>query len=197
MADNPEKFKQMLQEHEKEAKDTKTHEDKKEEEKPDDHAALGSQGSVRTKKSVKQKRPPVDKQVAYLEFKRDLGKPIENSILQNREEIKHKRVVTKDLTQKINLIKTKIDSLQTKIDKKEEERKLNNKAARNQMAMEAFEDDDEGNEEIIDEEELVMLKDMKDLKRDYRDSYSKLKGFKQELSSLQTNIDAQKEQLIF
>ena len=42
-----------------------------------------------------------------------------------------------------------------------------------------------------------MLKDMKDLKRDYRDNYSQLKGFKQELQSLNFNIDAQKEQLIF
>ena len=65
------------------------------------------------------------------------------------------------------------------------------------MQMDAFDDDENENEEIIDEEELVMLKDMKDLKREYRESYSKLKGLKQELSSLQFNIDAQKEQLIF
>ena len=50
--------------------------------------------------------------------------------------------------------------------------------------MDAFDDEDGGDEEIIDEEELVMLKDMKDLKRDYRDSYSQLKGLKQELHTL-------------
>lgn len=139
----------------------------------------------------------MDKQEAYLEFKQDLGKPIENSILQNRDDVKQKRTVTKDLTLKINSIKGKIDLLNNKLEKKEEERKLNNRAARNQMQIDAFEDDENENEEIIDEEELVMLKDMKDLKRDYRESYSKLKGLKQELSSLQFNIDAQKEQLIF
>jgi len=139
----------------------------------------------------------LDKQEAYLEFKQDLGKPIENSILQNRDDVKQKRTVTKDLTLKINSIKGKIDLLNNKLEKKEEERKLNNRAARNQMQIDAFEDDENENEEIIDEEELVMLKDMKDLKRDYRESYSKLKGLKQELSSLQFNIDAQKEQLIF
>ena len=139
----------------------------------------------------------MDKQEAYLEFKQDIGKPIENSILQNRDDVKQKRTVTKDLTLKINSIKGKIDLLNNKLEKKEEERKLNNRAARNQMQIDAFEDDENENEEIIDEEELVMLKDMKDLKRDYRESYSKLKGLKQELSSLQFNIDAQKEQLIF
>lgn len=132
----------------------------------------------------------MDKQEAYLEFKQDLGKPIENSILQNRDDVKQKRTVTKDLTLKINSIKGKIDLLNNKLEKKEEERKLNNRAARNQMQIDAFEDDENENEEIIDEEELVMLKDMKDLKRDYRESYSKLKGLKQELSSLQFNIDA-------
>ena len=46
------------------------------------------------------------------------------------------------------------------------------------MQMDAFDDDENENEEIIDEEELVMLKDMKDLKREYRESYSQLKGLK-------------------
>lgn len=49
---------------------------------------------------------------------------------------------------------------------------------------------------IIDEEELVLLRELKDCKRDYRENYSKLKGLKQELNNLQANIDASKEQLI-
>lgn len=124
----------------------------------------------------------MEKQEAYLEFKQDLGKPIEASILQNREEIKEKRFTTKDLTVNINSIKGSIDKLSVKLEKKEEERRMNSRANRNQM--DAFDDDEDNNEEIIDEEELVILKSMKDLKRDYRDSYSKLKGLKQELSSL-------------
>lgn len=62
--------------------------------------------------------------------------------------------------------------------------------------MDAF-DDDVPQDEIIDEEELIMLKDLKDLKREYRDQYSNLKGLKSDLLSLQKNIDASKEQLIF
>ena len=60
-----------------------------------------------------------------------------------------------------------------------------------------FEDEEAPNEEIIDEEELMMLKDMKELKREYRDNFNKLKAYKQELRSLQENIDVSKEQLIF
>lgn len=189
----------MIAEKEQElAKEVKKTEESKKEEKHvegEEGTDPVTQGSVRSKLSAKpkEKRAPMEKQEAYLEFKKDLGKPIELSILQNREEIKVKRVLTKDLTVNINTIKTKIDKLSAKLDKKEEERKLTSKVARNQMQMDAFDDDEDNNEEIIDEEELVMLKDMKDLKRDYRDSYSKLKGLKQELSSLQYNIDAQKE----
>lgn len=50
--------------------------------------------------------------------------------------------------------------------------------------MDAFEDEDVNQDEIIDEEELVMLKEMKDLKREYRDNYSMLKGLKSDLVSL-------------
>jgi len=35
-------------------------------------------------------------------------------------------------------------------------------------------------EDIIDEEELVMLREMKDLKKEYRDMFSELKIYKQD-----------------
>lgn len=59
------------------------------------------------------------------------------------------------------------------------------------------EDEGGGNDEIIDEEELMMLREIKDLKRDYRDNFSKLKAIKQELASLSDNIDLSKDQLIY
>lgn len=109
--------------------------------------------------------------------------------------MKKKRSETKDLTQTINNAKRKIDSLSQHLEKKEEERKLQQQALRNEM--DAFADDDVQAEDIIDEEELVMLKELKDVKRIYRDNFTKLKGLKQEIASLQANIDASKEQMIF
>jgi hypothetical protein len=56
---------------------------------------------------------------------------------------------------------------------------LQNKTLKNELNLDAFgEDDDVPNVEIIDEEELVLLKEMKDMKREYRDNFSKLKGLK-------------------
>lgn len=42
-----------------------------------------------------------------------------------------------------------------------------------------------------------MLKEMKELKREYRDNFNQLKIYKSDLKNLQDNIDAAKEQLIF
>ena len=51
-------------------------------------------------------------------------------------------------------------------------------------------------EEIIDEEELVMLRKMKDLKKIYRDNFGNLKNSKNEFAEGQRQIDTIKEQLI-
>lgn len=141
---------------------------------------------------VPTKREAIDKQDAFVEFKEGSGKQIESTILSCRKDIKDKRILTKDLTERINNNKRMIDKLKSKLDSKEEQRRVENK----QNELE-FDEEDKVHEEIIDEEELVMLKEMKELKRDYRENFNVLKGYKQELKSLQENIDSAKEQLIF
>ena len=130
----------------------------------------------------KKKRAPIDKQEAYIEYKSDAGKKIEDSIIMSREDMKEKRVTVKVVTAKINATKGEIDKLKVKLDKKEEERKLQNRAMKNELAMDL--EDDVEQEEIIDEEELIMLREMKELKRDYRENFSKLKGLKSDINSL-------------
>lgn len=75
-------------------------------------------------------------------------------------------------------MKKQIDILKEKLDKKEEERKLEARVKNNE---ELFEDDDMPQDLIIDEEELMMLKEVKDLKREYRDKYGALKILKQDI----------------
>lgn len=116
-------------------------------------------------------------------------------IVLSRQDMKDKRGDVRDLTVKINATKVDIDKLKIRLDKKEEERKLQSKALKNDLDMDNFEDDVE-QEEIIDEEELIMLREMKDLKRSYRDNFSKLKGVKSDINSLQNNINTSKEQMI-
>jgi hypothetical protein len=70
--------------------------------------------------------------------------------------VKEKRIESKELTSKINSLKRNIDSTKEKLDKKEEERKLE---ARVKNQEELFDDEDGPNDEIIDEEELMLLRE--------------------------------------
>ena len=80
------------------------------------------------------------------------------------------------MTDAINKNKKEIDALKDRLDRKEEERKV-------RMNDEQLQQEDmfeEAAEEIIDEEELVMLRAMKDLKKNYRDSFNALKEEKRQ-----------------
>jgi adenosyl cobinamide kinase/adenosyl cobinamide phosphate guanylyltransferase len=72
--------------------------------------------------------------------------------------------------------------LKAKIDKKENERKLRF----HNDQLKADDDFAEAAEEIIDEEELVLLRQMKDLKKEYRDHFSQLKSLKQDHEDAQS-----------
>ena len=85
------------------------------------------------------------------------------------------------MTDGINKNKKEIDALKERLDRKEEERKV-------RMNDEQLQQEDmfeEAAEEIIDEEELVMLRTMKDLKKAYRDSFNALKEEKRQYSEAQ------------
>jgi len=60
--------------------------------------------------------------------------------------------------------------LKRRLDRKEEERKLRMNQELHNM------EDGNGSEEIIDEEELIMLREMKQQKKIYRDFFNQLKS---------------------
>ncbi len=49
---------------------------------------------------------------------------------------------------------------------------------------------------VIDEEELALLREMKDLKRSYRDQYEKLRQVKVAIQDAQSNVDNMKQQIV-
>ena len=120
---------------------------------------------------VKQKREAIDKQQAFIEYKQtNEGQTYEGSIRDRRNLIREKRAEIKNLTDQLNVKKGEIDELKDRLDRKEEERKM--RMRDEQMRSEdMFEDQAE---EIIDEEELVMLRQMKDLKKAYREQFHDL-----------------------
>lgn len=117
---------------------------------------------------------------------------LEGRIREHRGILKERRAEIKAITEGLNAKKAEIDALKTRLDRKEEERKV-------RLRDEQLKSDDmfeEQAEEIIDEEELVLLRKMKDLKKVYRDSFGELKNKKGEYAESQKSIDLIKEQLI-
>ena len=94
-----------------------------------------------------------------------------------------------------------MDKIKSRLDTKAEEKKAQLKSGGADFQQD-FDDDGMGGgngqiEEIIDEEELMLLKEMKDLKKNYRENFDKLKNLKVEVNDIQTNIDSMKQQLIY
>jgi hypothetical protein len=123
------------------------------------------------------KRAAIDKQEAFLEFKQtEEGISIEENILHFRATTKERRGDIKRVTDNLNKTKHDIDKLKAKLDRKEHER-------RQHLQQEQIKGEDEFGDEpedIIDEEELVLLREMKDLKKEYRDMFGDLKINKQD-----------------
>ena len=144
---------------------------------------------------------PIDKQTAFVEYKTltDEGKSLELAILQYREEVKQKKGVVKTLTLNINATKAEMDKVQTRLQQKQDEKRAAH-ARGDQFG--GFDDDEDGGGAgdgglVIDEEELALLREMKDLKKNYRDNYDKLKQAKVAIVDAQGNIDGMKQQIVF
>lgn len=117
---------------------------------------------------------------------------MEQAILQYREELKGKKQTMKTLTVSINATKGELDSVQGRLAHKQDEKR----AA--QQRNGEFDDEQEmfgaGNDNaiVIDEEELALLRELKDLKRSYRDQYEKLRQVKVAINDAQGNVDSMK-----
>lgn len=92
----------------------------------------------------------------------------------------------------LNSSKSFIDQLKAQIDRKEEERKIRHRDDQLHQT-DGFKDEPE---EIIDEEELQLLRKMKQYKQEYREKFSVLKNVKGELAEAQMQTDVLKEKLI-
>jgi hypothetical protein len=118
-----------------------------------------------------------------MEYKAEAeGKDLEDSIRDNRVELRAIKTAVKELTEECNAAKRNIDAVKVELDKKQDERK---QSMQNQMAAvddDEILDDDEAPQEIIDEDELALLQRMKELKKAYRHAYSQLRGSKDQVA---------------
>jgi hypothetical protein len=122
------------------------------------------------------KRKYMDKQKAFIDFKKDQeGKDLEDSIRENRVMLNEIKVAVKENTERCNSAKGRIDLVMGDLEKKQEERKQNMQNQMAQLDEDEILEDDEAPQEIIDEEELAFLQQLKALKKEYRAAFAELK----------------------
>ena len=115
----------------------------------------------------------MDKQVAFTEFKKEEeGRLLETSIRENRHELKTVKMQLKELTETCNKTKKNIDNVKSELDLKQDERRQNMQHHMAAQDDDDMLDDEDAPQEIIDEDELVLLQRMKELKKDYRAAYT-------------------------
>ena len=120
----------------------------------------------------------LEKPAAFLEFKKEEGKDLEDQIIINRKDYKEKKDKISEVTNLLTNIKIEIDESKIELDKKRE----NNK--------------EELKGDIIDEEEFGLIKKLNDLKKSYKLHYEEIKQIKSSLIIIKQNIDQMKLELI-
>lgn len=144
--------------------------------KEDDKDDLG------VKRQVKELWDYIPRNQAFIEYKADEGKNTEQNIKANQDELKTKKEEFNNLKEQCNRAKNEIDNLKTQLDKK------------NDQKQKSLELEDE--EDVIDEEEFNLIKEMKDYKKSYRNAFDRLKNVKGDIFLIQQNIDQLKQTLV-
>jgi hypothetical protein len=100
--------------------------------------------------------------------------------VQNRKDFKEKTIKVKTLEKEINNRKKEMDKLKEQLDKKHEVQKSEGEAAN----------------DVIDEEEFAILKELKEHKKIHKQNYEEYRNLKGELLVIKQNIDQLKQKLI-
>lgn len=94
-------------------------------EEDDNQTGVNAADAIRSKNKSK-KRKYVDKQSAYMEYKRDgEGQSLEESIKENRNELNSMKGTLKELTESCNSSMKDINIVKAELDRKQDERKQN------------------------------------------------------------------------
>jgi kinesin family protein 6/9 len=139
--------------------------------------------------NVEEEKTPVDRNAAYDIFKNTAGaESIQKMKEENRkylrvfsnilELLKEKKAAFKILTNKVNDAKKKIDSTKEKIDQKQQE------------------NPNQGDNDIVDEEEMLLYQTLKQVKQEYRESFEERKMAKSEIDFVSKAVENSRALLI-
>ncbi|XP_077997452.1 kinesin-like protein KIF9 [Glandiceps talaboti] len=144
----------------------------------------GSGGAVGDAGVTQRPSTPPLRTVAFEEFKHERGSEINRILTENKDILGQKKKLCRDLAKTINGTKQELDETREQMERKRSER------------LEQGEFVNEDGETVIDEEEFLLIKKMKDLKASYRADYEELKNIKSEVQYCQKLVDNCRQRLI-
>mmetsp|Transcript_62970 Transcript_62970/g.137582 ORF Transcript_62970/g.137582 Transcript_62970/m.137582 type:complete len:730 (-) Transcript_62970:80-2269(-) len=123
---------------------------------------------------------PMDRQSAFADWKVREGQAFEEAFEKNRVELKEKKAEMKDAMVAANNAKRKIDEAKERLMRKQADKGL------------------EGgrDEEIIDEEEYALIKNLKETKQQYRDAFEVHRAIKIDVVQIEHLMQACKRKLV-
>jgi kinesin family protein 6/9 len=144
----------------------------------------GDDGDMRTIRASKEGREsveegPPDKQALFVEWKKTDGQVLEESFERNRQELKERKTEMKDMMARANAKKKDIDVAKERLARKQAEK-----------------GHDPGDAELIDEEEYALIRNLKDLKQDYRDAFDQHKAVKTDVIQIEHMLQQCKQKLV-
>jgi len=146
-----------------------------------DEVEAGQDKTMAPKPALDGEKPP-DKQVVFQEWKCTLGSMYEEAFEKNRQDLREKRTEAKDALTLANSKKRLIDEAKERLSRKQAER-----------------DQDTSREDepiIVDEEEYAFIKNLKDLKQQYRDAFELHRSLKMDVSQIEHNMQQCKLKLV-
>jgi kinesin family protein 6/9 len=121
-----------------------------------------------------------DKQSAFSEWKGREGKPLEEDFEANRQQLKDQKTLLKDTMQVVNTKKKEIDEAKERVARKQAEKDQTGDA----------------DTDVVDEEYFALIRNLKELKQAYRETFEKHKEVKREVMQIEHNMQMCKQNLV-
>lgn len=146
--------------------------------------SLASAESHYDEKKMSRPSTPPTRAQAFEEFKNEKGQEISRILSENKSILQSKKRMVKDIAHAVNATKQMIDGTRTSLEEKRKER------------IEQGEFVNEDGETVIDEEEFLLISQLKKLKQQYRIDYEEMRNVKSEVEYCQKLVDQCRQRLV-
>ncbi|NWZ96329.1 KIF9 protein, partial [Nesospiza acunhae] len=165
-------------------KDLEEEEEEEEKEEEEDEEEAEEEAEEGSPVSVSAFRPLLSKQQAFEVFKKETGQEIHRIFRDNKRILIAKKKGSHSVAQRINSLKEEMEATKEALEAEKRKRRQEGEYT------------DEKGQVIIDEKEFSLIVKLKELKKEHRTGFSKLKDLKAEIQYCQHLVDKCRKRLI-